>query len=462
MLVSCKINVVPGTSTLTVRVEPARALIRTGSRVELHGLSATELNGLTAEVIGVKANGRLMVKLLPDRERGVAIRRENMSLCPCRLLQLDAEVIRHILYMTDAKTFDSAFRINSQLRDMLPTRLERQTNGTASVRFSERSHRVRPSGTYYHSLAKHLSAPLVGRLAQGWPIPPCDVIAKQFGQQIVALMAQELEAEDRIAPQPINATSIELTHGLWYYRATQHLPDEVIIDRSRIRVALELPGSGRKVSFELTTADISASIYIPEKPENRDPLIRNGTIRPEFAHLARPPPVTFERFTRAGFLAALSCKMYELYLGPKWVEAIKAAHKERGDDIIALMEVYPMKRNERSMVEEFQWFAYHQLPSPIEGEPPLTHLLLDAVVHDMHADVYRLALRAVPVSDTYKSDHLTCRQAADRARSHPTYIANERKRAEDRRARKERLGSEYGKTRLNPDGSVTRPWDRTD
>ena len=46
MLVSCKINVVPGTSTLTVRIEPARAAacIRTGSRVELHGLSATELS----------------------------------------------------------------------------------------------------------------------------------------------------------------------------------------------------------------------------------------------------------------------------------------------------------------------------------------------------------------------------------------------------------------------------------
>ena len=57
--------------------------LQKGARVELHGLvSAASLNGMSAEIVGKKENGRLMVVVLPARERSVAVRPENVQLLP--------------------------------------------------------------------------------------------------------------------------------------------------------------------------------------------------------------------------------------------------------------------------------------------------------------------------------------------------------------------------------------------
>lgn len=105
--------------------------LQKGARVELHGLvSAASLNGMSAEIVGKKENGRLMVVVLPARERSVAVRPENVRLLPGQLLQLSDELLRQIAYFLDDIALLRVAKASKVLAGLLPSLLERQTHGT--------------------------------------------------------------------------------------------------------------------------------------------------------------------------------------------------------------------------------------------------------------------------------------------------------------------------------------------
>lgn len=109
-------------------------LLQKGARVELHGLvSAASLNGMSAEIVGKKENGRLMVVVLPARERSVAVRPENVQLLPGQLLQLSDELLRQIAYFLDDVALRRVANASKVMAGLLPSLLERQTHGEKSI-----------------------------------------------------------------------------------------------------------------------------------------------------------------------------------------------------------------------------------------------------------------------------------------------------------------------------------------